>query len=215
MIQNNNQVVTKLERQKKDPKRISIFVNEQFIVGVDSEVAFKFDVVKGMLWTEHLQNKLEEEESYYKGLKKGFDLLYRSSKTKKQLKRKLIEKEFSENVAERVVEKLSDEGFLNDLLYSEQFIETRAVRYGTYRMRQELRLKGVADAVIDEALENVEQDSEYDRAMEIAKKRIGQYASDPKEKIYNKLVAYLSRKGFSYDVVKKVVKATMAIMEEL
>lgn len=212
MIQNKNPVVTKLERQKKDPKRISIFVDEKFLLGVDSEVIFKFDVVKGMVWTENLLNKLQEEEAYRKGLKKGFDLLYRSSKTKKQLKRKLIEKEFSEDVAERVVEKMSDEGFLNDLHYSEQFIETRAVRYGAYRMRQELRLKGVSDDIIDEALGNVEQDSEYDRAMVIAQKRVGQYRSDPNEKIYSKLVAYLSRKGFSYDVVKKAVRA---VMEEL
>ncbi len=120
--------------------------------------------------------------------------------------RKLVEREFSENVATRIADELEEKGFINDLHYAEQFIETRTNRYGGYRMRQELRLKGVADHVIDQALNNVEQESEYTRALEMGRKRVGQYASDPKEKAYQKLMSYLSRKGFSYDVVKKVVK---------
>ncbi len=120
--------------------------------------------------------------------------------------RKLVEREFSENVAIRIADELEEKGFINDLHYAEQFIETRTNRYGGYRMRQELRLKGVPDHVIDQALNNVEQESEYTRALEMGHKRVGQYASDPKEKAYQKLMSYLSRKGFSYDVVKKVVK---------
>lgn len=207
MSENNQSTITKLERQKKDPKRISIYVDNKFFVGVDSKVVLKFELVLGMIWTEEVQLKIEEEESYRKALKKGFDLLYRSSKTKKQLKRKLIEKEFTETVSERVVETLEENGFINDLTFAEQFIETRSVRYGVYRLRQELRLKGVDDDLINKALESSEQSSEYDRALEIGKKRLVQYLSDPKEKIYSKMVAYLSRKGFAYDVVKKVVNS--------
>lgn len=197
--------ITKIEPQKKDPKRRSLFVEGRFKAGVYYKVVEELDIEIGKVWDDALETAVEREESYFKGLKKAADLLYRSSKTKKQLIRKLIEKEFLEDVAQRIADKLEGRGFINDLHYSEQFIEMRCHKYGGYRLRQELRLKGVDDATIEEAMAQVEQPAEYQRALTVGQKRIRQYASDPREKVYQKMTGYLSRKGFGYDVVKKVV----------
>lgn len=197
--------ITKIEVQKKDSRRRSIFVDRRFLMGMYYKVIESLNLEVGGVWDDEIQSVAEAEDSYYKGLKKAADLLYRSSKTKKQLVQKLIQRAYSEAVANRIADELETKGFINDALYAEQFIENRGRRYGAYRLRQELSVKGVADSVIDAALERVEQASEDERALGIGRKRIRQYAGEPREKVYPKLTGYLSRRGFGYDVVKRVV----------
>lgn len=202
----NGQTISKIEVQKNDPHRRSLFVGRRFLMGVHYRVLEALEIKVGTPWDEALAQKVELEESYYRGLKKAGDLLYRSSRTKRQMVQKLVEREYSQEVAQRIADELESRGFINDQHYAEQFIETRGHKYGSYRLRQELRVKGVSDDIINEALEQVEQDTEYNRALDMGMKRARQYAGDPSEKAYQKLTGYLSRKGFAYDIVKKVVK---------
>lgn len=54
--------------------------------------------------------------------------------------------------------------------------------------------------------ETVQCEDEYARAKELAKRKIKSYQKDRKDAQYRKLSGYLLRKGYSYDIVSKVVK---------
>ncbi|NLW21899.1 MAG: hypothetical protein GXY88_01370 [Tissierellia bacterium] len=47
---------------------------------------------------------------------------------------------------------------------------------------------------------------EYERALELARKKISSYKKDNRDAIYRKLGGFLQRKGYSYDCIMKVLK---------
>ena len=66
-------------------------------------------------------------------------------------------------------------------------------------------LKGIDDDIIDNVLTE-DGESEYDRALEVAIKKYQAYKNDSKDKIYRKLGGFLQRKGYSFDIVNRILK---------
>jgi regulatory protein len=65
-------------------------------------------------------------------------------------------------------------------------------------------MKGISKEILEEVV-NEESDEEFERALELANKKISSYKNDSKEKIYRKLGGYLQRKGYSYDCIRNVL----------
>ncbi|BCL74843.1 regulatory protein RecX [Jeongeupia sp. HS-3] len=93
-------------------------------------------------------------------------------------------------------------GWLSDARFAEQWAHFRSQRYGPQRLRAELRQKGVDDNLIDDALANV-SDDEYAQARAQWQKKFGSAPQDQKERA--KQLRFLAGRGFSLDVVYKVV----------
>lgn len=96
-----------------------------------------------------------------------------------------------------VVERLCERGYVDDRKFAAWYVENRFVKKGVSqkRLRMELIKKGVGQDVIEEVLGG-RNDEEEIRKM-AARKR-AKYTQE-------KLIAYLCRQGFSYDLVRQVV----------
>ena len=95
------------------------------------------------------------------------------------------------------MERLVNKSYLDDRKFAEFYVENRFVKKGVSRKRlkMELMKKGIDKQIIDEVLDE-RNDEEEIRKM-VARKR-AKYDDE-------KLIAYLCRQGFSYDLVKKIV----------
>ncbi len=111
---------------------------------------------------------------------------------------RLSKQEFSD-FSERIIERLIKKGYVDDRKFAEFWVENRFVKKGVSRkrLRMELAKKGVAKEIIEEVLDGRNDEEEIQK---IVAKKQGKY-DDPE-----KLMAYLCRQGFSYDLVRKVVK---------
>jgi len=68
---------------------------------------------------------------------------------------------------------------------------------------------------VDELIEeNIQSDIEYKMAKELAESKIKSYQKDKKDAQYRKLSGYLLRKGYSYDVVSRVVREVIDVPVE-
>ena len=96
-----------------------------------------------------------------------------------------------------IVERLTGRGYVNDQKFAEFYVENRFVKKGVSqrRLQMELTKKGIAKEIIDEVLRGRNDEEEICKI--IARKR-SKYDDE-------KLIAYLCRQGFSYDLVKKIV----------
>ena len=108
----------------------------------------------------------------------------------------------SEDISElsnNIINRLVDKGYLDDRRFAEFWVENRFVKKGVSRKRLMLALsqKGVSREMIEEVLDGRNDEDEL-RKM-IARKR-AKYAES------EKLIAYLCRQGFSYDLVKRLVE---------
>ena len=141
-------------------------------------------------------------------------------RTCRQLKTKMAEKEFSAEAIEAVVQLLTDKGYLDDVAFARNYItnKTRYSNYGRRRIVVDLLQRGVSKEDIQAAYEAVlELDEENNNELEAAKralaKRLGRKGidreirekreKDEEHKERQRLMAYLMRRGFSYDTAKK------------
>lgn len=127
------------------------------------------------------------------------------------LRDKLLSRGYQEDAVDYALAYLQEHGFLDDTKYAESTVRSYKRRgYGTLRIRQELRRRGVDTTEADEVMDTYEPDWE---AMEaLLDKRLHGDLSDRKE--VNKAVAALQRRGFLWEDIRTALNRYGASIEE-
>ncbi len=86
-------------------------------------------------------------------------------------------------------------------------VDSKRGRFGSQRIAHELRQKGIAENLIDQALPQLKE-TELEAAREVWRKKFGVLPQDQKEK--GRQVRFLQSRGFSLDVTLKVLKLSSA-----
>lgn len=147
--------------------------------------------------------------AYEKTLARAFRLLAAKPRGTAQLRERLLEKA-EEPIVEQVIARLLELGYLNDEQFAASFARSRLTMkpLGQRRLRQDLKRQQLDNATVKQALENAyEEQSEeslIDRTIEKRLRLKGAPASREESK---KLFDYLLRRGFSYDLVMRKVRA--------
>jgi regulatory protein len=144
----------------------------------------------------------------------AIDLLARKSWTERELARRLEQRGAPEEVAQAVVADLRSRGYLDDAAFARWWAQARAQgrRVGSARLRRELLGKGIAPDLVATALSAAfETASELDRATEAGRKRLAALGRSGRDAVPNRLHDYLLRRGYPSSVVRRVVKALLAI----
>ncbi len=132
------------------------------------------------------------------------DYLWRKTRTTKYKSKKTGEikgrEGVSEDMVERVFERLNERGHINDESFAHWWVENRNMRKGSSRRKlaSELAGKGVSATTIESALASSGRSDSEEILKIIAKKR-AKYDEE------QKLIAYLARQGFSYDDIKQAL----------
>jgi regulatory protein len=135
-------------------------------------------------------------------------MMERSYKTEKEVREKLLTKEFSEKSIQKAIEFLKEYNFINDEKYAQMYIKDKIKLSGKNKIKYSLIRKGVDEEFIKSNLDMVDKDSELEVAEKLAYKKyavISKGESD-KYKLSNKLIRFLMTKGYDYDTCKKVTK---------
>lgn len=93
-------------------------------------------------------------------------------------------------------------GWLSDARFTEQMVHARQHKFGSARIAYELREKGIAEHLIEEAIEQV-KDSELENAKEIWRKKFKTAPGSREE--WAKQARFLQSRGFGFDLIKKVL----------
>ncbi len=112
-----------------------------------------------------------------------------------------------------ILDELESKDFINSERVAASVVHRRASRMGTQRVVQELRSKGLDDALIKSTAAEL-QSTELERALQVWKSKFGsrEPASTPQEKA--KQMRFLAARGFSGDVVRKVLKSAAEIDDD-
>jgi regulatory protein len=93
-------------------------------------------------------------------------------------------------------------GWLSDERFTEQLIHARKAKFGSAKVANELREKGVADDLIAEAVSEIKE-SELENATEVWRKKFKHHASNRNE--WAKQARFLQSRGFGFETIKKVL----------
>nr|WP_176481760.1 regulatory protein RecX [Clostridioides difficile] len=102
---------------------------------------------------------------------------------------------------------LKSYNLVNDSVLAQKIVNTNVNlnKCGKNRIKQNLYNKGINRSTINEAVSELDKDTEFENAMYLAKKRYERVKKEDKKKIYQKISQHLSYKGFDYDIIKRVL----------
>ncbi|MDP4289801.1 MAG: regulatory protein RecX [Bacteroidota bacterium] len=105
---------------------------------------------------------------------------------------------------EQILDKLEEEGFLNDERFAEAYAGSkfRILRWGKMKIRAGLRSKGVAEELISRALDLIDEE-QYMKCLadQLDVKLRALQAIDDERVIKQKIFSYLASKGFEENLI--------------
>jgi regulatory protein len=211
--------ITKIEPQKRNPKRVSVYIDGYFALDVDMEIAYNYDLKEGKEIDADFIESVVKKEEQLRANNYALNLLSFRARSEKEIYDKMLQKGYEPSVIANTIQYLKEQQYINDKEFAETFIKDKVElsHYGRNRIKAELLKKGIDKELIDELIEaTIQANEEYETAKELAKSKIKSYQKDKKDVQYRKLSGYLLRKGYSYDIVFKVAKELIDVpIEEL
>jgi regulatory protein len=200
-------IVTKIEAQKRNPKRRSVFIDGKFAFGLDEEVLYKSGLKKGESLTQQRIKEITEEERKKEAKNAALKFLSFRRRTEKQIKEKLRKKGFDERTIKTTIDKLKEFDLINDFEFATSWVKDRLALKprGKKLLKQELWKKGIGKDIIEQVTEEQCRD-EDESALKLVEKIKKRYKNlEPKvakRRMYNLLL----RRGFSYETTKHALE---------
>lgn len=234
IIENNSSVnstklkITNIKPAVKNENRVNVFVNEKYAFSLDVSQVVDFKIKVGQEITTEKLAEYKKASEFGKLYQRALEWIlirprsirevkdYLREKTRKSSSDTLVParrygRDFanslpvgravsSEDISsfhQTIIERLILHGYLDDRRFAEYYVENRFVKKGVSRkrLRMELIKKGVEANVIDEVLDVRDDEAEIKKMIERKRAR---YDDD-------KLIQYLCRQGFSYEMARNLV----------
>ena len=170
---------------------------EKYKVSVDMD--FSEDEILEMKYFSDIERAKSRAINYISG----------KLKTKYEVRLKLKENGFAEDVIDEVLDILEKEEYLNDKVYCEIFIEDKKKLngYGKNKIKSLLNQKGISKNIFEDFLNEFEYDEEFDNALKMGIKKLELLSNEEDNfKKKQKIINYLTYRGFGFDVINDVLK---------
>jgi regulatory protein len=145
-------------------------------------------------------------------------LLTARARTRAELEGQLTKRGYPDEVTNRVLDRLTQVGLIDDADFAEQWVQSRRLNAGKGKraLAAELRTKGVDNDVITAALAGIDADTERQRAEQLVRDKLRRekLGDDDDTKVARRLVGMLARRGYSQTMAFDVVKGELASERE-
>jgi regulatory protein len=142
-----------------------------------------------------------------KAMDQALRLLTFRARSEREMLDRLRQKGFAADVTERTVARLRELGLLNDGMLARDMADVRRRGgRGDYRIRQELRKRGLPTDTITDAMGQVSAGEGAERAWAALQKRAGRMKGLDRDTAYRRLQGFLIRQGFGMDETRSALK---------
>jgi len=110
-------------------------------------------------------------------------------------------KKWDEELSSRVLGKLREKGYLDDVKFARFWLRARTggKPRSKRKISAEMSQKGVKKEIIDEVLKGYTDEQELESLQALVDKKQSKYPDR------QKFIAYLARRGYSFDNIKKAI----------
>lgn len=205
-------IVTAVEVQQKDQSRVNVYLDGEFGFGLAAILAVGRGLKPGVELSDEEVARFRRDDLAERAYAAGLNFLSYRPRSRQEValyyRRKGVELE----VAEMALERLARIGLLNDDEFARFWVENRQNfrPRGSRALRQEMRQKGLAGEVIEEALSGLPEEEES--AYRAGERKAVSLRTLGEQEFYRKLVAFLQRRGFPYEAA---AAATRRLWQDL
>lgn len=208
--------VTRITVQKKNSDRYSLFHDDLFLIGINRKTLEEYSIQEGITLTFSLFQKLCEAEDLQSIREACFRYLSRRDHSAFELEQKVGKKGFPQHNIIRVIEDLTEKGYIDDEEFTQKFVSEKIElnRWGPRKIQSALFKKGINRKIIEKVLHKKTDDLQLQQiCVDLVMKR-KQYFLKEKDsfKRKQKIFRYLAGRGFSTSVTNSAypqIKAKM------
>ncbi|MGI9195200.1 MAG: regulatory protein RecX [Candidatus Nanopelagicus sp.] len=135
------------------------------------------------------------------------------AKSRDELFKQLLKRGVEVETANAVLDSLELQGLLNDLEFAKLWSESRqrAKKLSKRVIAGELRIKGVAQDIINEVIEEIDEESEYQQAFLLAERKYKSISHLDPEVVYRRISGLLARKGYGHGICARIMRELTGI----
>lgn len=193
---------TIVERKPRPRDRVWIRLSGGRFFAVP-EAAAAACVVGATLSDEDVE-RLDRMDQYVRGRDKVMRLLAMRGRSRREIDTALRTLGIVDAVRGGIVAELEEAGLIDDARFAREFVSVRkdTRRVGPHRLRVDMGKRGLARAVVDQALASYGTEEQEVLARALVERTIRGGMVD--EKSLRRVIALLKRKGYDYAVVNRV-----------
>jgi len=203
--------ITAINPQRR-PGRYNVMVDNSFAIAISEKVLVDQNLKIGQELDEAALSQIALAEDQNKALAYALRHLEDRARSEGEIRTRLKERGYEISTADLVVTKLQSYGLLDDQAFTTAWIESRARTQpgGIYKLRSELKEKGIARETIDNAIGTITEDDETELARKALAKRAGakELPTDraQRQAAYTRDASFLGRRGFNWNITRTVLK---------
>jgi regulatory protein len=199
-------VITSIKSQKKK-ERVNVYLDNKFGFGIDLENFVKLGLKVEQELTDEEIAEIVKKAEFQKTLDKLLRFATLRPRSEKEIKDYFRRKKVHESMHSQLFDRLNHLELIDDEKFAKWWVEQRqAFRPKPKRiLNNELRMKGIGSEVIKKVLGEEEIDEEK-MARELLEKKMYRWKNLEGFVLKQKMSQFLAQKGFSWEIVEKVVK---------
>ena len=197
--------ITALRVGRGRRKRVNVFLDGRFAFSLEAEVAAKERLqVEQVLSADEIE-ALARSDHFHRCLNAALHYLSYRPRSESELRGRLRQRGFDGNTQEAVITRLKEQGLVDDVAFAQFWKDNRESFSPRSRWltKLELRRKGVANDLIDQVVDAIDDD---DSAYRAALSKARSLPQSDYQSFRHRLGEYLKRRGFSYGVINRTVE---------
>ncbi len=197
--------ITALRFGRGRRKRVNVSLDGRFAFSLEAEVAIKEGLQVGQELSASQIEALARSDYYHRCLNAAAHYLSYRPRSEFELSERLHQRGFDGDSVEAVLAKLKEQGLVDDMAFAQFWKDNRESfsPRSQWLTKLELRRKGVANNIIDQIADTInDEDSAYRAALSKARSLpLSDYQS-----FRRRLGDYLKRRGFGYGVINHTIE---------
>jgi len=195
--------ITAIQSGKGRHKRVRLYLDGQFALSLESEVAANKGLRVGRELSEEQVHSLASCDLSQRCLNTAVRFLGYRPRSESEVRQRLKQRGFAQTNIESAVARLKEQGLIDDTEFARFWKDNRDAfsPRGKYLLRFELKQKGVSGDIIDRMDTSDDEANAYRAAVEKARK----LPKSDYRTFRRRLGEYLRRRGFDYDSISRTV----------
>ena len=159
----------------------------------------------------------QEADPYSMANTIALNALVARAKSKGELLAHLKKRGVEDAVAQATIFRLQESGLINDEEFAKAWTQSRhtSKKLSKRIIAGELRTRGVDQSSIDQALDEIDDESEYRTAFSLGMKKYNTMSRLEPEVQIRRIQSLLQRKGFSFPTIARVIRELDVQSDEL
>ncbi len=205
------QIVTAITPTPRHPGRFELLVDGKSFATLSVDAIERLRLVVGASVT-GLEERIAEEAAALKTYDRALNMLAFRGRASRELARSLERKGEQKQLVARAIERLTEQGLLDDSAFAESFTRAKVLggQQSRRRVQQELARKGVAREVTDAAIATVFEEEQVDQreiVEQAARKKLASLRKLEPVVRRRRLYAFLARRGYDSDDIRAAMDA--------